>query len=404
MNSHKKSTFPTVARINPFFRISPTFLLLLLSIIVIIASSGTVCAATPYTLGPEDVITITVVGHPEFSGDVFIPTDGNVDLPGIGHRMLGGKTLAEVITTVSDALKERLLQPEVGVTLKVPRMQRIYVLGVVGKPGPCDLKPGWRIAEAVSAAGGLVPGIEPGDCKVTLLHAATGKKTEVTLTYALSGVRTQDLELNPEDVITVDAPPTIPVYVMGEVRSPGLYRVRTDSANVSSAITVAGGVLDDALLSGATIAHLSGNQDKVDLIPIIQGKVSDSPKLQAGDLITIPQSTARIAVLGYVNIPGIYQLKDGLTITLSEALGLAKGPDNRRAGLSKVAIARLENGKQEREVFNYREYLKKGDITQNPVIHPGDVIYVPETGKIDWGLLWNAASSLGSVATPFIIK
>jgi len=113
-------------------------------------------AAAPYQLGPEDVITVTVQRHPEFSGEFLIPPDGVIDLPVIGKMQASGKTIAEFTDLVVKGLKARLRAPEVNVSLKTPRLQRIYVMGGVVKPGVYDLKPGWRVLEVLTAAGGVV--------------------------------------------------------------------------------------------------------------------------------------------------------------------------------------------------------------------------------------------------------
>ncbi len=356
-----------------------------------------------YRLGPEDSITITVIRHPEFSGEYFIPADGHIDIPAAGQTVVTGRTLNELSNIVSAKLKDRLLDPEVIVALKTPRMQRVYILGAAGKPGLYDMKPGWRITEALSASGGLSAGIESTDCKAIVLRAGNGVREVVSLSEALRGISGSNLLLNAGDVLTIEAVETIPVYVMGQVKSPGLYRVRLDSAGVMEAITMAGGTMDAANLTNVSITHLSGKTAAVNLVPtMLEGKTASSARLQSGDLVVVPESTSRIAVLGFVKEPGYYTLKDGQTITLSDAIGLAKGTDNKRAGINAVAIVRTENGKQQHLVFDMHKFLKTGDITQNPVVRPGDVVFVPETNKFDWEMIFRGLSTASVLANPFV--
>jgi len=75
----------------------------------------------------------------------------------------------------------------------------------------------------------------------------------------------------------------------------------------------------------------------------------------------VPESSAKFAVLGWVNMPGFFPLPDGQHVTLSSAVSMAKGMDNRRAGISQVAVLRTVNGKQERMVFNLNKFSKRGD-------------------------------------------
>lgn len=205
------------------------------------------------------------------------------------------------------------------------------------------------------------------------------------------------------DTIEVNAVDLMPVYVTGEVKNPGLQRVRKDSAGVLQAITLAGGTLDEAALSHVTVTHLSGQFEVIDLThALLQGDTETSVKLGAGDLIVVPETVARVAVLGYVNAPGFFPLKDGTTLTLSDALGLAKGPDTRRGGLGSVAVVRNMDGKQQRLTFNLGKFLKNGDATQNPVMMAGDVVYVPETSKPNWDVVLKSLSTFGIVGKLYI--
>lgn len=356
-----------------------------------------------YRVGPEDVIVVTVVRHPEFSGEFYVPNDGAIELPAVGQMSVSGKTLSEISSLVAGRLGERLREPEVTVTLKVPRMQRVYVLGAVEKPGPYDVKPGWRITEAVAAAGGLTAGLEATDCRATVLQAASGERRTVELTEVLSGASEANLAIESGDVLTLEAQETLPVYIMGKVRNPGIYRLRRDSAGVMEALTLAGGTLDDAALDRITVTHLSGVSETVDLTPaILGGKQGSNVRLMAGDLIVVPEETSRIAVLGYVNEPGFYALRSGQKLTLSEAIGMAKGADNKRAHLSSVAVIRTDGGTQEKLVFDLRKFLKSGDAACNPEIRAGDVVYVPETSKPDWDMVLRTLTSLGILISPIL--
>jgi polysaccharide export outer membrane protein len=275
-------------------------------------------------------------------------------------------------------------------------------MGAVKGPGPYNIKPGWRLTEAISAAGGIPLGLEPADCTINILRGATGSKQSVPLQEAMRGNESSNLAVQPGDVITVEAVELIPVYVMGKVSRTGVYNIRKDSAGVLEAITMAGGTLDDAALTKVTVTHLNGTSETVSIVPAtLEGKQESPIKLRSGDLLVVPDSTARFAVLGWVNAPGFFPLKENQEITLSDALGLARGTDNKRSGLRRIAVVRNVDGKQERLVYDFEKFARKGDMTQNPVIRPGDMVWVPETDNLDWdrilsrisgslSLLWTA--------------
>ncbi len=347
-----------------------------------------------YILGPEDVIAVTVLNHPEFSGEHFIPTDGKIYLPIGGTVSIAGHTLVESSKLISASLKSELRDPDVTVTLKSPRPQLVYVMGAVRQPGPYPVKPGWRLTEAVTAAGGTPFGIEAAECTVSVLRGTNGEKQSVSLQEAMKGSESANVSVRSGDVITVEAVELIPVYVMGKVARAGLYNIRSNSAGVLEAITVAGGAMDDAALSKVTVTHLDGASETISILPTtVEGKRETLVKLRSGDLVVVPDSMSRFAVLGWVNSPGYFPFKENQTITLSDALGMAHGVDNRRGGLKRVAILRTTGDTQERLVYNFETFARKGDITQNPVVRPGDIVWVPETDSVDLDRLLSRIST-----------
>lgn len=359
--------------------------------------------ADAYLLGPEDTIGITVIGHPDFSGEFFIPPDGIVTLPAAGKIAVTGKTIGGLASEVIEKLKERLNEPEVFISLKSPRMQRIYIVGAVAKSDSYDMKPGWRITEALAAAGGLEKGISPEDCKVIIFRSSTGEKHTVLLSDVLRGSADANLLILNGDVMTVDPGETFPVYVTGKVKSPGLYRIRKDNPGIMSAITMAGGIMEESASNSIKINHLDGTSEMINLTPVLlEGTGLPETTLRAGDLLIIPEATSRIAVLGFVGQPGFFNLKDGIKVTLADALGMAKGMDNKRAGLSKVVVVRITEGKDQKMVYDLSKFLKKGDTTQNPLIMAGDVIYVPETNKLDFDTITRGLTSIAVILNPFI--
>jgi len=507
-------------------------------------------------VGPEDAITITVLRHPELSGDFAIPPDGMVTLPEAGQVAMTGKTLPEIGAEVSKRLTATLRNPQVTVTLRAPRQQRIYAIGAVANPGIFTMAPGWRITEALAAAGGIQG--ELADCSAALLRAAGGEQQAVDLAGVLAGAQEANLALEPGDVLIITAAERLPIFVMGGVKSPGMYEIRaglgavealalagglaapeeeatvtvmrggqqagkldlgavkrgeqliniplqrgdvvsvqgaeqlpiyvmgevkspglydipaglgalealtraggltvpeeeaivavlrngeqlgtldlgavkqgrplvniplqkgdmlkvdkietTDimiagqvkapgqykikkDDGVMQALTMAGGPLPDAMLSRVTVLRKDGGSETINLSPsFLTGAAAPEVELASGDLIMVPETTARIAVLGYVNQPGYYTLPDAKTLTLSEAVATAGGMDRTRSGLTMVAVLRADGDKQSRKIYNLQKFLKDGDAANNPAIMAGDVVYVPETNRVNWDVVFRSLS------------
>ncbi len=363
-----------------------------------------------YILGPEDVIMLAVQKHPEFSGEFLIPSNGVVNLPAVGNVVFAGKTIDGVSSLIGAGLRKRLLKPEFTVSLKIARSRRVYAVGDLRAPGAFDYKPGWRISELVAAAGGLAvtpqtngvqaTSLQMYDCTVSITSPGRLSAKTVNLGEALEGKGGANLPVFPGDVVTVSSVRLLSVYVLGKVASPGLKLIRIDHAGILEVISMAGGTTVDAVSSSVRITHQDGSKDTVNLVPYLF-KGTDSVKLplvKSGDVIVVPESLQKIAVLGMVKTPGVFPLEDGRAVTLADAIALAQGPDTRRARLSRVGLMRVQSGgKGVHFTINFGDYLRKGDAKLNPLLQPGDIVYVPETNSIDWGVILGSLSTFSSI-------
>ncbi len=362
-----------------------------------------------HRLGPEDVVQVTVLRHPEFSGEYLIPQGGTIEMPVVGKLAVSGMTLIEFTHAVTESLKVRLLKPEVSTSLRLARLQRVFVLGYVKIPGALDLKPGWRAAEALAVAGGILSDVQPSDIHLTLERANKVVSVE-SLDDAL-GSKAASFELRSGDVLRVDTVPIINVCVSGSVRTPGFLKLRNDSRNLLAAISQAGGVTADASTASIRVIRASGKVDVYDLSRIFLRSTSASgvedlpaniPPVSSGDTIVVPQSQSRVAVIGAVRKPGFYTLADGQSYTLADAFALAEGTDvssQSRARLSRVGLGRIEGGKEVRRIYDLGAYFRTGKVTQNPAIHAGDIIFIPQSNQVDASTIFNGISSFAILFT-----
>ncbi len=83
-----------------------------------------------YTLGPLDVLEITLYEHPEFKREVTISRQGTFQYPLIGQVRARGLTVAELEKTLTQRLQRaRIPQPHVAVTVKAYHNQHVFLLG-----------------------------------------------------------------------------------------------------------------------------------------------------------------------------------------------------------------------------------------------------------------------------------
>src|SRR5450830_1121370 len=89
------------------------------------------------SVGPGDLLQVTVFGQPDMSAEVSVTDGGEVTLPLIGLIRIAGMAPSEVEKLIAQRLREReyLLKPEVSVTVRQNRSQAVSVLGEVVRPG-----------------------------------------------------------------------------------------------------------------------------------------------------------------------------------------------------------------------------------------------------------------------------
>jgi protein involved in polysaccharide export with SLBB domain len=107
-------------------------------------------------VGAGDIFSLKVYGEKELSGDHQVSPEGTVDIPLIGRISVAGKTPPEIASAIEKALLEGYLrEPYVSVYVKEYNSKKIFVLGMVRKPGTFPFQGGMNVVEAVTLAGGF---------------------------------------------------------------------------------------------------------------------------------------------------------------------------------------------------------------------------------------------------------
>ncbi|MBS0168607.1 MAG: polysaccharide biosynthesis/export family protein [Nitrospira sp.] len=128
-----------------------------------------------FTLGPEDVLKVTVWKSPDLSGELPIRPDGTITIPLIGDMPAAGLTANVLAKRIAERLTEYISSPVVTVQVKEVNSYFIYVLGEVVKPGKYSLKSYTNVMQGISMAGGFAPFASKNKIKV-LRHVSTGSE------------------------------------------------------------------------------------------------------------------------------------------------------------------------------------------------------------------------------------
>jgi len=122
--------------------------------------------AYDYKLGPQDKISLKAFQWRETHADVFewpalngqftVSASGKLSVPLVGQVKAAGLTSVELAKKVASRLRLKLhLAAPPQISIEVVEYRPFYVVGVVDKPGSYAYRPGLRILQALSIAGGL---------------------------------------------------------------------------------------------------------------------------------------------------------------------------------------------------------------------------------------------------------
>ncbi len=207
--------------------------------------------ATPYKLGPQDILLVTVWDHPEITlplgqyrqdtaAGTVIDEDGNFFFPYVGKFHVAGMTVGQVRDKLVSLLGKVLQNPQVDVKVIAFRSQKAYVGGEVRNPGvyPVTDVP-FTLTEAVNRAGGFLPTAD--DSRILL---SRGKQTWQLNFQALmtQGNRVGQILLQDGDSLQVPNLTDSPVYMLGELVRPGTTPLIHGNLSLAKAIQDSGGI------------------------------------------------------------------------------------------------------------------------------------------------------------------
>ncbi len=168
-----------------------------------------------YTLGPLDVIQITVMRHPEVSGKFTINNEGKIQYNFVGDIKIAGLTKKQAKEKLVKALSKYIISPEVTVKIVGYNSKVVYVIGEVGRPGKIYMH-----GDTITVREALIQAALPrltaraSKCKLITPSADGKPKIRNVNVYKLlyEGDLRENLVMKPGDTLFV--PPTIMAKAM----------------------------------------------------------------------------------------------------------------------------------------------------------------------------------------------
>jgi len=346
------------------------FLLFIPATVICIEEGG------EYKVGINDVITIDVAGHKDFSTTAVVLLDGTISYPYLGSVYVNGMTLYQIKDLITKRLSEGYVKsPVVTVSLKISASKRIYLYGKLS--GSIPYHKGITVMDVI-----IQQGIdkEKFDLKIKRKNdSGSGfDNIEVDLKGIMEGEK-GDILLKPDDVLILEDKDSY--YIQGEVEKAGKYILR-EGITVLEAITEAGGITEegrygDVIIRRKRINGVGYDDIKVDIKGIMRGYKEDI-LLKPDDIVMVKPNNTFI-IFGEVYNPGEYVLEDNMTV----GRAIAKAGGIKEGGLyGRVKIRRIrEEGSGYKDIEVDLRGIIEGNVKEDVLLEPDDILIVERNNK-----------------------
>jgi len=267
------------------------------------AENGPNLPAQP--IGPNDLLEISVYGAPEFSRSVRVSDTGFIRLPMLHDKIsVLGLMPAELEENLAGALEkaEILVDPAVSVSIAEYHSHPISVVGAVKAPLTFQAVGRTSLVEALTRAQGL-----SDDAGSEILITRPVKNgglplvQRVPVTALIDGAD-PDLNLMLEGGEEVRVPTVGKVYVVGNVKQPGGFRMDgTGSMTVLKALALSAGLTPYSTKVAYLYHRVDGAPQEIPIeLQKIMDRKSPDVTLTANDILYIPDNRTKRATLSAV--------------------------------------------------------------------------------------------------------
>ncbi|MCA6472023.1 MAG: SLBB domain-containing protein [Chitinophagaceae bacterium] len=339
--------------------------------------------ATPlnYTLGPDDVIQVSVFGIQEYSGELPVSPEGAISVPNVGQIKVAGMTIEAATQKIRSTLAGsvyRTIQSggsKLSVSLTKIRSIKVTVIGS-NRPANYNLSSLSTVFNALYVAGG--PNAYGSFREIELVRNNKVERKIDLYKLLLYGDQTDNISLRDNDVIR------IPAYkrrleIQGQVKRPGIFEL-LPGESFQDVLQFASGFTDTAYRSSVKVFQYSDKERKV-----LDLKAEEFKTYQpgSGDLVVVNRVLNRfqnrVKIAGAVYRPDTYQLTAQLRVAdlIRKAEGLTED-----AFTGRGQIIRLEEDLSKGiRSFDVKKALA-GDAEHNWLLQREDEVYISSVQEL----------------------
>lgn len=157
-----------------------------------------------YKIGPDDVLHVMFWRDKDLTNEVTVRPDGRITLPLLNDVVAAGLTPDELRAKLMSDAQRFVEDPNVTVVVKQINSRKVFITGMVGKPGAYPLASNITVLQLISMAGGLNE--YANTKKIRILRGASGNQQSLPFNYkdvAKGNNLEQNVELKPGDTVVV---------------------------------------------------------------------------------------------------------------------------------------------------------------------------------------------------------
>jgi polysaccharide export outer membrane protein len=169
-----------------------------------VAAAGAIKAPEDYVIGTDDVLAVMFWRDKDMSTDVVVRPDGKITLPLINDIRAAGLTPDQLREQIFTEAARYIEDPSPTIIVKQINSRRVFITGMVEKPGPYALTAPTTVLQLIALAGGLREEADRKD--IVIMRTETGRQTTFEFDYSAVAKRTklhQNIFLKPGDTVVV---------------------------------------------------------------------------------------------------------------------------------------------------------------------------------------------------------
>lgn len=239
--------------------------------------------AGDYIIGAGDKLDVAVWGVESLSVSVVVRPDGKITIPAAGDLAAEGRTSVELSKELTGILSKYVKAPVVTVTVSTMTNNRVYISGGGIPARVLNLPRRTTLFKVLTTLGG----VENTDLRQAYLLRDNQQIKKDFYSLFREGDFSQDVALEPEDILFIPSNENNKIYVTGAVKNPK-FLIYREGMKILDAVLDAGGLTEYAKGNRVQVSRRDGSSKTIRLKDLMEGEdPGQNIELKAGDHIII---------------------------------------------------------------------------------------------------------------------